>query len=562
MPEEGITEVVALLVFQLGLILIAAKLGAEIAERVRQPAVLGELLVGVAIGPYALGGLPLPLLGRPLFPLHHEVAGVPISTELYALAQIASVLLLFLVGLETDLAQFLRFGPVASVVALGGVVLPFAFGVGVTVFSGRAESAIGPEALFMGAIMTATSVGITARVLSDLRRLDSAEGVTILAGAVVDDVLGILALAIAVGVGASGSVSLGEVGVVGARAIGFWLALTGAAILLARPISRLLLGFRNEGADLALALALALVAAFLAEQFGLALIIGAYSIGLALSQTPVGRQIEPSLRGVYHALVPVFFVVMGMLVNVQAMGGALVFGAAVTILAFLGKLVGCAVPALALGFNRWGAIRIGIGMVPRGEVALIVAGVGLTSGIIEDELFGVAILMTVVTTVVAPMLLVPAFQLGGPGRRREIKLEAAAVRAVAAADAGRRTLQLDQAAAALFVRHLRRQLERSGFQTVLDVHDPEGVDIVEFRRDDGYLTLELHPPSEERVRIDVEYEVPGWRDLVAGAVRDATEEMASEIRTLIATGAESTPRSGDAPEQADRSAGRSSPLPG
>jgi Kef-type K+ transport system membrane component KefB len=407
------------LVLGLAVILMAAKVAGELTERfLKQPSVLGELIAGMIIGPHLLGGVDLPLVGR----LFHAPAGtesfIPVSPELWAVAQVAAVILLFIAGLETDLRQFLRFAPQATLVALGGVVLPFVLGAYGAVLFGGASNILEPMPLFMGAVMTATSVGITARILADIQKINTPEGVTILAGAVVDDVLGILVLTVVVGVAAAGGISTGTVAVVAAKAVGFWLGLTALGIAGSRYISRFLLAFRSAGASLALALGLAFLAAALAEEFGLAMIIGAYSIGLALSTTEVKEHLAEPLQAVGHALVPSFFVVMGMLVDFSAMGAALIFGVAITILAIIGKLAGCALPALAAGFNRTGAWRIGVGMLPRGEVALIVAGVGLSRGIIGPDVFGVAILMTVVTTFLAPILLVPAFRSGGPGLRR------------------------------------------------------------------------------------------------------------------------------------------------
>lgn len=532
MPEDSITAAVAHLVAQLGVILLAAKLGAEFAARVlKQPAVLGELAAGVLIGPHALGGIPLPILGV-LF----EAPGagpIPVSTELFALAQIASVVLLFLVGLETDLRQFLRFGPAASAVALGGVLLPFAFGDAAMVLMGFAPSFDHPGALFMGAILTATSVGITARVLADIGKLDTAEGVTILAGAVVDDVLGILALAVAVGVGTTGTVSLLDVGAVGAKAIAFWLALTVLALLLAGQVSRLFLSFRTDGAVIALALGTAFLAAFLAESFGLALIIGAYSVGLALSQTPLGRNLEESLRSVYHALVPVFFVVMGMLVDVSAMGHAVTFGVVITVLAIIGKLLGAAVPALAVGFTPQGALRIGLGMLPRGEVALIVAGVGMASGIIGSDVFGVAILMTVVTTVLAPIFLVPAFVRGGPGRREAPRDRAPSPQP---AVGGRYTVEMDEWALDYFLHHLRQVLEQEGFHTVVEARDPEGPEVTEYQREGEYLSVAVDPSESGRRRLVVEFATPRWGDILLAAVRRATREVVDRFLEPFAGG--------------------------
>lgn len=273
---EDILLMVTRLVLQIGVILIVAKTGGEICEvYLKQPGVLGELVAGMLIGPYAQGGyLSIPHLG-PLFALQSSqsaVTGIPVSNELYAFAQIAAIILLFMAGLETDLHQFLRYGGPACIIALGGVITPFVLGAWATVLFGVAPSLIHPTALFMGAIMTATSVGITARVLSDIGRLDTPEGVTILAAAVVDDVLGILVLAMVVSLSRQGTISLGALGMIGLKAFGFWVGLTAAVILLSRHIERFLMAFTAKGATLAIALALCFLASATAELFGLAMI--------------------------------------------------------------------------------------------------------------------------------------------------------------------------------------------------------------------------------------------------------------------------------------------------
>ncbi len=420
--QEDLIHRVTILVLQLAVILAAAQVAGEVCERyLRIPAVLGELLAGVAIGPFALGGLALFGVG-PLFPVPAVAVGgttvIPVSLELYALAQVAAIVLLFVSGLETDLTQFLRYVGPASVVAIGGVVVSFALGAVAVVAFGHADSLLDPPALFMGAIMTATSVGITARVLADLRRLDTPEGVTVLAAAVVDDVLGIMVLTIVVGIAAAGQVSPGQVALIGAKAIGFWVGLTGLGILLSSHLDRFLGWFGSSKARLGLALALALLGSGAAELAGLAMIIGAYSMGLAFSTTQVRLALAEPLQALYHALVPIFFVVMGMLVDMKAMAAVLAFGLVITLLAIVGKVVGAGGISLAVGFNVRGAWRVGIGMLPRGEVALIMAGVGLARGVIGADIFGVAIMMTLVTTVIAPLLLVPAFRTGGEGTRR------------------------------------------------------------------------------------------------------------------------------------------------
>ena len=420
---EDSAEAITRLVFQLAVILAAAKLAGEAFERyLKMPSVLGELAAGIAIGPFALGGVEVPGVG-PLFEhlrAAQEGAGsiaIPVSEGLWSIAQVGSIVLLFMAGLETDLRQFLRYARPASIVAVGGVILPFVLGVVLTVAAGYADSYTDVRALFVGAVMTATSIGITVRVLGDLRSLATPEGVTILGAAVLDDVVGILALTIVVGLHATGEISAGNIGFVALKAFGFWIALTGIGILLSGRISALLGHFKVSGASVALGLALAFLAAGMAESFGLAMIIGAFSIGLALSDTELARKLDEPLRAVYSALVPIFFVVMGMLVDVSAMGGIWLFGAGLTAAAIVGKVAGSGLPALIAGFNRRGAWRIGIGMLPRGEVALIMAGIGFSKGILGPDLYGVAIMMTIVTTAVAPPVLSLSFRSGAAGTR-------------------------------------------------------------------------------------------------------------------------------------------------
>ena len=425
LPSGGsdVAETVIELLIQLAVILIAAKVAGELTARfLKLPTVLAEVGIGVLIGPFALGAIDLPGLG-PLFPIplvDGAPAVIPVSSELFALAQIGSIVLLFAIGLETNLRQFLRYAGPATAVALGGVVAPFALGAAATVLFGFAGEGgfSSSEALFMGAIMTATSVGITARVLADLRCLDQPEGVTILAAAVVDDVVGILVLTVVVGASAATSFSVGNLGVVALKAIGFWLGLTAVGIWAAPYIERLVNRFRTPGSGLVLTLGLAFLAAGMAELAGLAFIIGAFSMGLALSTTELGHRVEEETTAISQFLVPVFFVVMGMLVDVGSMLNAVVFGLVLSALAIISKVFGSGIPALATGFNFLGSARIGVGMTPRGEVALIIAGIGLSQGIIGQSLFGVSIMMTIITTLIAPVVLIPLFRIGGTGLRR------------------------------------------------------------------------------------------------------------------------------------------------
>ena len=398
--------------FQLAIILAAAKIGGEIAERfLKIPSVLGELAAGILIGPFALGSIDIWNYG-PMFPVEHSSGShsIPVSQSMWSIAQVGSVILLFGAGLETDLRQFLRYAKPALVVAIGGVILPFALGSSITVLFGFADGFSDPKALFMGTILTATSIGISVRILGDMRVLDTPEGITTLAAAVVDDILGILILTVVIGIHLTGGFSASTVGIVALKTVGFWLVLTGLGLFLSKHISKFFDRFRVSGAALALSLALAFLAAALAESFGLAMIIGAFSIGLALSGTPLAHRLDDPLRGVYNALVPVFFVVMGMMVDVTQLGDVWVFGLVVSALAAVGKIAGSGLPSLMFRFSRAESWRIGVGMMPRGEVALIMGGVAFGQGLIGQDLFSVCIIMTIITTLLAPLILVRSFK--------------------------------------------------------------------------------------------------------------------------------------------------------
>lgn len=424
--EEGhsITHLMMLLILQLGVIIIAAKIGGYLFQRfLNMPAVLGELASGMLIGPYALGGMVnFPGIGI----LFTEHAGLATSAELYGIATLASIILLFLAGLETDLAAFIRYSVVGSAVGFGGLIFSFVLGdLCAVLWPGNGiHSFMDPAALFLGVISVATSVGITARILAEKRKMASPEGVTILAGAVFDDVLGIIALAIVMGMAevgkTGGDINWVNIGLIGLKAVGFFVVVTALGLIFARKITAAIKQFRSREIMVATCFGLALLLAGLAEMAGLAMIIGAYIMGLALSRTDIAHEIENHLQGVYNIMVPIFFCVMGMMVDFREMLPVLAFGTVYSLLAMVAKVVGCGLPAWLMRFNLHGSLRIGLGMLPRGEVALIVAGIGLSRGYINQGVFGVAIMMTVVTTMLAPPLLVKSFE-GRSGLRKEME---------------------------------------------------------------------------------------------------------------------------------------------
>ncbi len=418
------------LVIELGVILFAARAGGALFKRFNFPAVLGELVAGIIIGPYLLGALPFPGFPDGLFPIIAH-SPIPVSTELYGIATIASIILLFMAGLETDLKLFLRFSFAGTVVGVGGVVFSFVIGdlTAVWLISGI-DSFMHPQALFLGVMSTATSVGIPVRILSEKKKLDTPEGVTILAGAVIDDILGIILLAIVVGISTIDSSSgahspnWAAIGMIGVKAVGVWLLFTALGLLFAEKIAKLLRINGSLQTVAVMSLGLALLLAGIFEHAGLAMIIGAYVMGLTLSKTDLNFTIQEHLEPLQSFFVPIFFSFLGMLVNVRDIftREALLIGGIYTVGAIAAKLIGSGIPALFLNFNRVGALRIGLGMVPRGEVALIIAGVGLANGILPKDLFSIAVVMTLVTTLVAPILLAQALSWGGRGTRKEVKV--------------------------------------------------------------------------------------------------------------------------------------------
>ncbi|MBN2049280.1 MAG: cation:proton antiporter [Spirochaetales bacterium] len=425
------THTMTVLVFQLALIVVVSRLGGIFVSRVlKGPRVLGELASGMLIGPFALGSLHIPFLHGPLFPL--PPGTVPVSPELYGFAMVASIVLLFMSGLETDLPTFLRFSAKGSVVGLGGVAASFILGdLTAVLLLPEVDTFLHPTALFLGTLSTATSVGITARILSERRQMSSPEGVTILAAAVLDDVLGIVLLAVVVGVSkisrGGGNVPWSDIGLIAAKAFGFWIICTVLGIFLAPRLTRGLKRFKSMETVAGISFGIALLLAGFSETVGLAMIIGAYVTGLSLSQTDVAHEIKERLEGVYQFFIPVFFCVMGMMVDFSALPGVAVFGLIFAAAAVAGKLFGCGIPALFSGFNLRGALRIAAGMLPRGEVTLIVAGVGLSSGAIGSDMFGVAIMTLLVASIIAPPVLVKSFN-GGSGYRKKVREKQAAGR--------------------------------------------------------------------------------------------------------------------------------------
>lgn len=397
------------------LILAVAKIGGELAERLKQPAVLGELVAGVLVGASCLGACGfIPVVGPALARF-----AVPADNELLkTLAEIGAVLLLFEAGLECDVHDLKRLGAAALWVACAGVVLPFALGYGAAVWWLHQPP---HTALFLGAALTATSVGITARTFGDLKMSERPEAKVVLGAAVADDVLGLIILAVVSGMATTGGFALVDAARVTGLAVVFLfgslvLGIVGAPFIL-RQVSRM----RTRAALAIAAVNFCFLMAALAHVIGgLAPIVGAFAAGLVLSTTDHKLHFEERIKPVADLFIPVFFVLMGAAMPVSDLNPATAAGRAtlgialaLSLVAVLGKVVGgLTVPAK--GLDR---LIIGVGMVPRGEVGLIFASVGLSRGLLDRDLFTSLVLMVMLTTFVTPPLLkMVARRRKGPGR--------------------------------------------------------------------------------------------------------------------------------------------------
>lgn len=372
------------LLLDLFLVLLAAKAGAEIFKWLRQPTLVGEIVAGVAIGPSVLG------IVEP-------------SELLEVFAELGVVFILFWVGLETRIGELLQVGRTAASVGILGVVLPLAAGAGLGLAYGYgAESSV-----FLGAALVATSVGITSAVLVGLGQLKTRPGRTILGAAVVDDILAMLIVAVATGVAASesGGVDVVELGVIGGMAVGFVAFFAFGGTRLVRRFPGVFKAPRFSESPLLPAVILCLGLAALSAEIGLAAIIGAFLAGLMVAETTEQHPVEEEVAPLYAFFAPFFFVAIGVQIDLEALanGGTLALLVVVTLVAVATKLGGAWLGARALGRDE--ALFVGVGMVPRGEVGIIVASIGAAAGVLNAELFAVIVAMSVVTTLGVPPVL-------------------------------------------------------------------------------------------------------------------------------------------------------------
>lgn len=371
----------------IAIILLFANLGGQISKLAKQPAVLGQILAGLLLGPSLLN-------------LVHS------SVTISHMAEIGVILLMFIAGLETDIDDLKSSGKSSASIAAGGVILPLLLGVGV-VFIMKPDGNI-IQGLFLGIILTATSVSITVEALRDLGKLRSKQGIGILGAAIIDDVLGIVMLTVVIGI--ASPVQGDSLILVLLKVVGFF-AIAG---VLGYVFSKLLTKYSEivirENRVLTYALIFCFALAFIAEELGVAAVIGAYFTGVIFSTTPHRNRVSHEIQRIAYAIfTPIFFINIGLMVQLKNVTGAIALSVVVIIAAIVGKIVGCGIGAKLSKFSNRESLQIGIGMIPRSEVALIITNLGLGLGIIGDNLFTAIILMVLATTILTPTLLKLSF---------------------------------------------------------------------------------------------------------------------------------------------------------
>ena len=390
--EAGFIEVI----IAVGILLAAAKLMGELFSRIKLPIVLGELLAGMIIGPFALGA----------FLLHPETGEsiLKIGPELRTLGEIGAIVILFMAGLEMTPKEFLRGGKASFTVGTLGVIVPFF--AGLLVFQAFGYDAL--QAMMIATALTATSIAISIQVLKEFNKIKSPEARLIIAAAVVDDILAIAVLSVVTSLGSAeaiDNIDLLDVTFTILKVLGFFAAILIAAIfILPKVITPRI--WKSTGSVEGIATASFFGAAAIAGTLGLSPIVGAFAVGMALSATKAFEKIENFISRIGLIFAPLFFAIIGAQVDFRTVNlDVLMLSAVVIAIAISTKLLGCGLPSILFLKNKTAGMRVGIGMISRGEVGLIVAGVGLSSGVLTGDVYTTIVLMVAVTTIITPIWL-------------------------------------------------------------------------------------------------------------------------------------------------------------
>jgi Kef-type K+ transport system membrane component KefB len=397
MIEEQGTELIQVLI-SLAVLLFAAKLFAELFHKLRIPVVLGELLAGIIVGPYAIGSLPI-FEGKPLVILNETVLQI---------GEIAGIVILFIAGLEITPREFLRGGAASFTIGACGVIVPFFLGYYIFTLYGLQAL----QSILVATALTATSVAITVSVLTELGKMQTKEAKIILGAAIVDDILAIAVLSVVVTMVQTGNLapSVIEIMFLILKILGiFVLLLVGAVVIIPRIVNTERL-WKARGSVEGIVTASFFGASAIAAAVGLSPIVGAFSVGMAVASTKIIKRVEEYVDKLEIIFAPLFFAIIGAQVNLTGVNLDVLFlSAIIIIVAVLSKLGGCGLPALMFLRNKSQATKVGIGMISRGEVGLIVAGIGVTSGVLSSNIYTTVIIMVAATTLITPVWLKKAY---------------------------------------------------------------------------------------------------------------------------------------------------------
>ena len=387
------------IIISLAILLFAAKLFAELFHRIKMPVVLGELLAGIVVGPFALGGLPI-FNGDPLVILDETVKHI---------GEIAAIVILFIAGLEITPREFLRGGAASLTVGSLGVILPFF--VGYYVFTAFGLEAL--EAMLIATALTATSIAITVQVLTELGKMQTKEARLILGAAIVDDILAIAVLSVVTTMVQTGDTTpaILDITFLVLKILGlFAVLLVGSVVIIPRilHVERL---WRSEGSIEGITTAAFFGAAGIAAFVGLSPIVGAFSVGMAVASTRIIKQVEEYVSKLGIIFAPLFFAIIGAQVDLRGVNLDVLYLSGIIIaVAVVTKLAGCGLPAMIFLKEKSKAMKVGIGMISRGEVGLIVAGVGVSSGALSSDIYTTVIIMVAITTIITPVWLKIAYK--------------------------------------------------------------------------------------------------------------------------------------------------------
>ena len=378
-----------------GILLFAAKLMAELFLRLKLPIVLGELIAGMVVGPFALGGLEI-IDGKQL---------LQINDEIRVLGEMGAIVILFMAGLEMTPKEFLKGGKAAFVVGTLGVVIPFFAGLAVFQLFGFDVL----QSMLIATALTATSIAISIQVLNEFGKIKTPEARLIIGAAIVDDILAIAVLSVVTSMAGSeggvDNIDITEITITILKVLGFFaIMLVVAVVVIPKIITPRL--WKAKGSVEGIATAAFFGAAALAGSIGLSPIVGAFAVGMALSTTQVFEKIENYIGKIGLIFAPLFFAIIGAQVDLRAVDlNILILSGAIIVVAVTTKLFGCGLPAMYFLKSKQKGLRVGIGMISRGEVGLIVAGVGVTAGVLTSEVYSTIIIMVVVTTIITPIWL-------------------------------------------------------------------------------------------------------------------------------------------------------------